>query len=160
MPAEHPLSPSGRPLSVYLSIAEGTGAFRPCEIEILAEVLTDCFSDPSKGYLFLEMEARGQTVGFAVYGRCPMTKSAWDVYWIVVEKALQGQGIGRKLMDELEKDTKDSAGRAILRVETSGREEYGGQRHFYLRSGFRETGRIRDFYEEGDDLVTYCKFIS
>ena len=160
MPAEHPLSPSGTPSSDYLSIAEGTGAFRSCEIEILEEVLLDCFSDPSKGYLFLEMEAGGNTTGFAVYGRCPMTESAWDIYWIVVEKSLQGQGIGRKLIDELEKDARGPAGRAILRVETSGREEYGGQRHFYLRSGFRETGRIHDFYEEGDDLVTYCKFIS
>ena len=160
MPAEHPLSPSGTPISDYLSIAEGTGAFRPCEIEILAEVLGDCFSDPTKGYFFLEVKAGDQTAGFALYGRCPMTESAWDLYWIVVEKSLQGHGIGKKLLEELEKAAKGLDGRAILRVETSGKEEYCGQRHFYLRSGFRETGRIRDFYEEGDDLVTYCKFIS
>jgi hypothetical protein len=47
----------------------------------------------------------------------------------------------------------------ILRLETSGREEYSRQRHFYGSCGFIEAGRIRDFYRLGDDLVTYVKYV-
>jgi len=160
MPAESPRSPSGNPMAAYLSVAERTGAFRPCEIEILEEVLRDAFSDPASGYLFAERHEGGEIAAFAVFGRTPMTEWAWDLYWIVVEKSLQGKGLGRRILEDLEKVALSGTGRVILRVETSGREGYDAQRHFYLRTGFRETGRIPDFYEAGDDLVTYCKFIS
>lgn len=160
MPADSILSPSGNSVETYLDLAEGTGAFRPCEIETLEEVLRDAFSDPSRGYLFTEHLEGGHVAAFAVFGRSPMTDWAWDLYWIVVEKALQGKGFGRRILEDLAKVALSVTSRVILRAETSGREEYDSQRHFYLRAGFRETGRIADFYEAGDDLVTYCKFIS
>ena len=160
MPADSILSPSGNSVETYLGLAEGTGAFRPCELEILEEVLRDAFSDPAKGYRFVERRERGIIAAFAVFGRSPMTDWAWDLYWIVVGKPLQGRGFGRRILEDLEEVALSLTGRVILRVETSGRQDYEGQRCFYLRSGFRETGRIPDFYEAGDDLVTYCKFIS
>lgn len=160
MPVEEILSPSGNPIRAYLELAEGTGAFRPSEMEILEEVLRDCFLDPTKGYHFVEFEAEGRIDAFAVYGRAPMSDWAWDLYWIVVRKSLQGKGMGRRILENLEKLAVSVTGRVILRAETSGRQEYDAQRHFYLRTGFSEAGRIQDFYEEGDDLVTYCKFIS
>ncbi len=135
-------------------------AFRPCEIEVLREVLTDAFVDPAKGYCFLENRENDRIEAFAVFGRAPMTEWAWDLYWIVVDRSLQGRGLGRRILGRVEEAVSASAGKAILRVETSGRPEYEGQRHFYLRTGFRETGRIPDFYEAEDDLVTYCKFLS
>jgi len=160
MPVDSVLSPSGEAVETYLCLAEGTGAFRPCELEILEEVLKDAFSDPAKGYIFVESRERGSIAAFAVFGRSPMTDWAWDLYWIVVGKSLQGRGFGRRILEDLEEIAVSFTGRVILRVETSGRQDYEGQRHFYLRTGFRETGRIPDFYAAGDDLVTYCKFIS
>ena len=159
MPVDPLLSPSGNTVQTYLGLAEGTGAFRPCELEILEEVLRDTFSDPGKGYLFVERQEGGSIVAFAVFGRSPMTAWAWDLYWIVVGKPLQGKGFGKRILEDIEGVAVSLTGRVILRVETSGRQDYEGQRHFYLQTGFRETGRIPDFYEAGDDLVTYCKFI-
>jgi GNAT superfamily N-acetyltransferase len=159
MPVDPLLSPSGNTVQTYLGLAEGTGAFRPCELEILEEVLRETFSDPGKGYLFVERQEGGSIVAFAVFGRSPMTAWAWDLYWIVVGKPLQGKGFGKRILEDIEGVAVSLTGRVILRVETSGRQDYEGQRHFYLRTGFRETGRIPDFYEAGDDLVTYCKFI-
>jgi ribosomal protein S18 acetylase RimI-like enzyme len=49
--------------------------------------------------------------------------------------------------------------KAVIRVETAGRSDYDGQRHFYERAAYRECGRIPNFYSEGDDLVLYCKEI-
>jgi ribosomal protein S18 acetylase RimI-like enzyme len=160
MPADSCRSPSGSPVEEYLAVAERTGAFRLCEIEILREVLVDVFVDPAKGYCFLENRENGRIAAFAVFGRAPMTEWAWDLYWIVVDRPLQGRGFGKRLLGEIENAALASTGKVILRVETSGRQEYEGQRHFYLRTGFHETGRIPDFYEAGDDLVTYCKFLS
>lgn len=160
MPIDRNDSLPGGSLEEYLAAAEGTGAFRPSELDVLQEVLTDAFADPSRGYLFLEERLPGgQLAGFAVFGRAPMTDWAWDLYWIVVERSLQGRGIGRRMLEKLEAIAMAVTGKVILRVETSGRKEYEKQRQFYLAAGFRETGRIRDFYEEGDDLVTYCKFL-
>jgi ribosomal protein S18 acetylase RimI-like enzyme len=160
MPIDRNVSLPGGPLEEYLAVAEGTGAFRPSEIDVLKEVISDTFADPSRGYLFLEERLTGgKLAGFAVFGRVPMTDWAWDLYWIVVDRSLQGKGIGRRMLEKLETTAMAVTGRVILRVETSGRNEYVKQRQFYLAAGFRETGRIRDFYEEGDDLVTYCKFI-
>ena len=160
MPAEPSRSPSGKGVNEYLKVARQTGAFRPCELSILEEVLVDAFQDPSKGYLFVKMQEQGNIEGFAVFGRSPMTAWGWDLYWIVVEKRLQGKGRGKALLGLLEKVALAETGRVILRAETSGRPEYEGQRLFYLGAGFKETGRISDFYEAGDDLVTFCKFIS
>jgi hypothetical protein len=92
MPVDSILSPSGNSLETYLGLAEGTGAFRPCELDILEEVLRDAFSDPAKGYLFVERRERGIIAAFAVFGRSPMTDWAWDLYWIVVGKSLQVGG--------------------------------------------------------------------
>jgi ribosomal protein S18 acetylase RimI-like enzyme len=160
MPIDRNGPSPGGPLEDYLAAAQRTGAFRPSEIDVLKEVLSDAFADPSRGYLFLEERLPGgKLAGFAVFGRAPMTDWAWDLYWIVVERPLQGLGIGRKMLEKLEEIALAITGKVILRVETSGRKEYEKQRKFYLAAGFQETGRIPDFYEEGDDLVTYCKFI-
>jgi len=150
----------GYTLEEYLAVAEGTGAFRPSELDVLREVLSEAFAGPSSGYLFLEERIGGKLAGFVVFGRAPMTNCGWDLYWIVVDRFLQGKGYGRRMLEEVEAIARAATGKAILRVETSGKKEYERQRQFYLAAGYRETGRIQDFYEAGDDLVTYCKFIS
>lgn len=48
-------------------------------------------------------------------------------------------------------------GHRLLLVETSGNQEYAGTRAFYERIGYGEEGRIRDFYQAGEDKVIYRK---
>jgi ribosomal protein S18 acetylase RimI-like enzyme len=45
-------------------------------------------------------------------------------------------------------------------VETSGRPDYARARRFYEASGYREVGRIADFYADGDSCVFYSKELS
>jgi ribosomal protein S18 acetylase RimI-like enzyme len=98
--------------------------------------------------------------GFVIFGMTPMTKYAWDIYWIAVDPELQGKGIGKSLMAQVEREAVGQAGQAILRIETSGKSTYTRQRSFYKSCGFEEKGRIEDFYQLGDDLVIYAKKIS
>jgi ribosomal protein S18 acetylase RimI-like enzyme len=87
-----------------------------------------------------------------------MTEGTFDLYWIVVDPNFQGQGIGSKLIDFLEKVLKGMDGRMIL-AETSSIPEYEETQRFYLQNGFQEVARVPDYYYPGNDRITYCKKI-
>ena len=48
----------------------------------------------------------------------------------------------------------------ILIVETLGTDEFLQTREFYLKNGFDEEARIRDFYEDGGDKVVFWKRVA
>lgn len=143
----------------FLDMAERSEAFNEDELEVLGEVLSEWAEDPDGDYSLIEERAGGKPAGFLIYGRTPMTDFGWDLYWIVVDPKHQGKGLGRRLVTHLEQRLLAEDERAIIRVETSGRQDYDSQRKFYLATGFRECGRIEDFYHKGDDLVFYCRDI-
>lgn len=141
-------------------MAKRTGAFTERELAVLDEVLEDCLLKPEEGYRFEGITQEGALSGFIIWGRTPMTEKGYDIYWIAVDPALQGKGLGRSLMAIVEEAAREETRGCILRLETSGREDYRRQRHFYGSCGFMEAGRIRDFYRAGDDLVTYVKHVA
>jgi ribosomal protein S18 acetylase RimI-like enzyme len=144
----------------YLALARETGAFRDVEIDILEEVLEAWERDPAKDYTLIELMDGGKVAGFAIYGPVPMTDFSYDIYWIVVDKTLQGRGVGHQLMELIESTLLNSSGKAILRIETSGKKEYAYQQRFYQSCGYSLIGRICDFYEPGDDFLMYAKHIT
>ena len=95
--------------------------------------------------------------GFLIYGPTPMTENTFDLYWIVVDSREQRKGIGKALLRNMERAILQNCTSARVRVETAGKETYAYQRQFYLSQGFREAGRIPDFYEIGDDLIIFWK---
>jgi ribosomal protein S18 acetylase RimI-like enzyme len=68
----------------------------------------------------------------------------------------QGRGYGKKLVEWLERKVTELKGRMIV-VETSSQAKYEPTRRFYLGLDYRETARIPDFYQPGDDRVIYVK---
>ncbi len=150
-----------RQYAKYLEIARATKAFNEAEIGVLEEVLQDCLVEQSEeGYILLAEQDKGEDVAFLIYGKTPMTEFTYDLYWIVVSPSYQGKGIGRRLVNRMESLILAKREKANIRLETSGSKAYGGQRAFYEALGFRVCGRIPSFYREGDDLVTFYKFIS
>nr|WP_321501504.1 GNAT family N-acetyltransferase [uncultured Dethiosulfovibrio sp.] len=136
-----------------------TGAFSTDEVQVLEEVLSAWAEAPDQDYSLLIGDGPEGIWGFVIYGRTAMTDFSWDLYWIVVDRASQGKGRGKKLVKDLESELLSQGDRAIVRVETSGQEAYRYQRDFYSSTGFDECGRIRDFYHSGDDLVIYCRYL-
>ena len=65
---------------------------------------------------------------------------------------MQGRGIGRALVREVETKLTGRGGRLLV-VETSSRPDYDGTRTFYARSGYVEAARVRDFYAPADDRI-------
>jgi hypothetical protein len=47
-----------------------------------------------------------------------------------------------------------------LIVETSATARYDHTREFYARLGYEEEARVRDYWEDGDDLVIFRKVLS
>jgi len=86
-----------------------------------------------------------------------MTAFAYDLYWIAVDPCYQRRGVGLKLLRRLDALLRKRTPRTVIRVETSGKAAYEGQRRFYEAGGYRECGRIADFYGDGDDLVLYMR---
>lgn len=87
-----------------------------------------------------------------------MTEGTWNALLLVVRPDVQRSGFGRELMAGLESMLK-GRGHRLLIVETSGNEDYAGARSLYDGVGFEEEGRIRDFYQPGEDKVIYRKQI-
>ena len=80
------------------------------------------------------------------------------MYWIVVDPAAQKKGIGRYLLEYVEREIKKQGGRMLL-IETSSQESYGATIRFYERSGYQLAARIKDFYRIGDDKLVFSKVL-
>lgn len=94
--------------------------------------------------------------GFVIFGPTPLTLHTWDLYWTVVGKSYQRQGIGRRLLEAAEARIAAQRGE-VIRVETSSLPSYEPTRRFYEKHGYRLAGAIPDFYARGDALCIYYK---
>ena len=136
-----------------------TGFFYKAEIEVALELIDTALTKPEqKDYHFGVAELHGKVVGYVCFGPTPMTVGTYDLYWICVDPHKQRTGAGRKLMAWAEERIAEAGGRLVI-VETSGRPLYEPTRAFYLRIGYREEARIRDFYGPGDDRVIYVRVV-
>lgn len=140
-------------------IVEASGVFRPDEITIALEVVDGAVAAPRRDYWAVGAYQDRRLVGFAAFGPVPCTVGTWDLYWIAVDPALQGGGVGRALMDHCEAAITAEGGRLVV-VETSSRDDYGPTRAFYRRLRYHERASIPDYYAPGDGLVVYTKSLA
>lgn len=91
-------------------------------------------------------------LGYACSGPTPATEGTFDLYWLAVDAAAQGKGIGTTLVRAVERELRDRGARMLL-VETSSRPDYSNTRAFYARCGYSEAARIKDFYAPADDRI-------
>jgi len=140
-------------------IVESTGFFYDHETDIAVELVEERLEKgESTGYYFVFAEVDGVTVAYSCFGPITMSSTSFDLYWIVTHHDYRGKGIGRKLLDETCRQSKEM-GCIIIIAETSGREYYAPTRAFYDNTGFAQEARLKDFYDLGDDKVFYTKRI-
>lgn len=140
-------------------LCERAGNFHPPEIEIAVELVEERLAKgPSSGYEFVFAEQEGQVVGYACYGPIGCTVGSFDLYWIAVDKACQGQGLGRALLRQAE-DQMRAAGVRRLYIDTSGRPDYRPTRAFYEKCGYTIDVIQKNFYAVGDDRVIFVKIV-
>jgi ribosomal protein S18 acetylase RimI-like enzyme len=129
------------------------GAFSDEEIRVAIEMFD---SGLAGDYSLLVVETAGAVRAYACFGKASLTQRSWYLYWLFVDPAVQGTGIGRALERGVEESVRRMGGERLV-LETSGRADYERSRRFYERAGFTVHGRIPDFYHAGDDCVIYCK---
>jgi ribosomal protein S18 acetylase RimI-like enzyme len=138
-------------------IVKSSGFFRDDEVEVAMELAEERLAKgPDSGYEFIFAEVGGKVVSYACYGLIPCTLVSYDLYWIATLNDFRGTGVGKIVLQEVEKSIRAMGGKAIY-VETSGMAKYEPTRAFYLKNGYPEKARFEDFYAEGDDKVVYVK---
>ena len=136
------------------AISRAVGLFRPDEIAVALEVF-DGAAAGSPDYLALGAEHDGRLAGWICWGPTPCTLGTFDLYWMAVDPALHGAGIGTALLEAMERRLAGVA--RLIVVETAGRADYAPTRAFYQARGYRAAARLPDFYAPGDDQVIYVK---
>jgi ribosomal protein S18 acetylase RimI-like enzyme len=143
-------------LDALLAIADTIG-FQPDERESLRQMLTDYLEGNSGDCFWLTDEDETVPVGVAYCEPERMTDQTWNLQLIAIRADRQGQGRGGKLVRYVEETLKAQGGRMLL-VETLA--SFDQTRSFYMKCGFEEEARIRDFYAAGDDKVVYRKVLA
>jgi ribosomal protein S18 acetylase RimI-like enzyme len=141
-------------------VVASTGMFSRAERATALEVLDERLQNgPKSGYSFYFAERDRELVGYCSYGRVPLTKRSYDLYWIVVSPSARRLGIGRALMALAERAVARRGG-GRLYVETSSRRAYDRTRRFYRQAGYRQVARLTAFYGPRDAKILFCKIIS
>ena len=97
-------------------------------------------------------------LGWVYFAQDAHAPGIWNLWWIGVRPANHGAGIGTALLRCVEGAVDAAAGRLLV-IETSALPALAGTRMFYRQRGYRECGRVPDFYAPGDDKVIFAKRI-
>jgi D-alanine-D-alanine ligase len=160
-----PLRSSLRPSDVgaVRALAAAAGVFREAEVAIAAELVEEALARGAEasGYRFVLADdpSSGALGGYACHGPVAGTVHSFDLYWIVVAPALQGRGLGRRLMAAAEAEARALGGRRMY-VDTSSTPAYAPTRAFYAACGYAPAAELPDFYAPGDGKVILCKVLA
>ena len=137
-------------------ITRAVARFREDEIAVALEVFDEGVSGRAgNSYSLLGAELDGSLAGWICWGPTPCTLGTYDLYWMAVDPAQQGNGLGTALLVEMERRLAGVA-RLIL-IETAGRPDYAATRAFYQGRGYSPVATVPDFYAPGDDQVVFVK---
>jgi ribosomal protein S18 acetylase RimI-like enzyme len=140
-----------------ICLIRATKNFSDAEVTIAEELIDICTGQPEqKDYFAYVAEVSNQVAGFLLLGPTPATTGTYDMYWIAVDPAFQGQGIAQEL-DAYAVCFVKGRGGYLLIAETSSQPGYERTRAFYSKQHYEVLAQLRDYYKPGDDLVIFGK---
>jgi GNAT superfamily N-acetyltransferase len=143
--------------AAILELLGGTGAFQAHELDVAMELVDIALTKPEQqDYHPYVLEEHGLALAYACFGRNPMTRATYDLYWIASRSDRMKQGYGRAMFVFVEQEIKRQGGRLLV-IETSSKDTYQGSRDFYTRVGCEFCACLPGFYDEGDDKLIYFK---
>lgn len=134
-------------------ILRATGVFIEEEVQVAREMVEEAL-ERQDYRVGCTRDSSGRLTGYILWGRTPFTRETCDLYWMAVDPALHGQGIGRRLIRIMEADMR-SRGERFVRIETSSLPTYRKTRDFYRAVGYPEVVRLPHFYAPGNDLCLH-----
>lgn len=143
-----------------LSLAVGTGLFAEAEAEaLLGGLLTKYFAGSlgaDHAIVVWAPAPDASPLGWVYFAEDEHAPGIWNLWWIGVHPANHGAGIGTALLQFVERAVATAAGRLLV-IETSALPALAATRTFYAQRGYRECGRVPDFYASGDDKVIFAR---
>jgi ribosomal protein S18 acetylase RimI-like enzyme len=141
-------------------ILRDTQMFHDDEIDVAMSVIDEYLdgNEESGYWSYVAVNPADRVIGFTIVGPNPITIGTYDLYWIAVDQSQQGKGVGRELLLYAEKLVTKQKGRLII-AETSSRPIYLRTRSFYKQQGYSELAQICDYYNVGDDLIIFGKYL-
>lgn len=124
--------------------------------DMLDEMIADYLHNPASGDVWFTALEKGQVISIGYCAPEKLTDGTYNLYAIGVKGDMQGKGTGGHMMAFIEQHLRER-GQRILIVDTSGTDAFSQTRTFYEKLGYTREAVIRDFWEEGDDKVTYWK---
>ena len=87
-----------------------------------------------------------------------LADGVWNLLMIAVDPNRHGNGLGSQLMRFVERQLAREGNRMLI-VDTSGKDEFRRTRAFYDMLDYEREARIRDYWSNGDDKVTFRKVL-
>lgn len=125
--------------------------------EMLADMTAPYFDgDETQRWLVFD---DGQVDAACYFVPEPLADGVWNLLMIAVDPKRHGTGIGTQLMRAVEQQLAGDGVRLLL-VDTSGSDAFKRTRAFYDMLQYECEARIRDYWAEGDDKVTFRKVLT
>jgi GNAT superfamily N-acetyltransferase len=136
-----------------------TNNFTDGEIKVAMELVDIYIGDKEQKDYEIFVDTEDEVIkGYVCIGPRPLTAGTYDLYWIAVNPSVQSKGIGSGLISYIENYLIQKKVRLIL-IETSGKLSYEKERKFYEKNKYDKLVEIKDFYDIGDSLVIYGKYL-
>ena len=149
-----------RDRDALLGIAVRTGLFTPEEAEGLLGGVLDGFALGSlpEGHqaAACRLLPGGTLIGWTYLAPAQHARGVWNLWWIGVDPEHHGTRAGLQLLHHAEKTASSNGGRVLV-IETSDAPALARARRFYEAQGYRECGRIPDFYAEGESMMIFAR---
>ena len=139
-------------LGALKSVVDETDLFPS---QLLEEMMAAYLTDPACGEIWLT-DDDGGPIGIAYCAPERLTDGTWNLLLIAVRPSRQGHGRGTAILRHVEHALASRNARVLL-VETSGLPSFERTRTFYMRNGYGQEARIRDYYRAGDDKIVFYK---
>lgn len=140
-------------LSALKTVLDSSGLFPS---DLLDPMIYDYFNNSDSEEIWFTALLHNQPISIGYCAPERLTQGTYNLYAIAVHASYQGQGIGLKMMEYIEKRLA-AQGHRLLLVETSGKAEYALTRAFYHQCLYTQQAIIPDFYDEGDDKIIFIK---
>ena len=149
-----PVVPGDTPALVALSAS--SGLFKPDELGAVEAMLDGYHATPGDGHRILAWEEGKALVGIVYFAPREFADRVWEVLMIAVDAARHRQGIGSRMLAEVEEMIREANGRLLL-IETSDKSSFERTRQFYHKHGYAEVARIPDYFTDGDGKASFVK---
>lgn len=124
--------------------------------EYLDEMISDYFNNTETQDIWFTYidDNTPVAIGYCVPER--LTNGTYNLLAIGVSESSQRKGVAVEMMNYIEQELKNKDGR-ILIVETSSDDAQIGARKLYEKIGYAKEAVIRDFWNDGEDKIVFCK---